>query len=66
MTKFKGSEGLYKKTESPIVESVKQTEGLYKKTNVASVELENPTQADKDAIAAMESKNEGKPKILKS
>lgn len=66
MSKFKNSDGLYKKTESPLIESVTQTEGLYRKTTKAAVQIDNPTQADKDTIAAMESKNNEKPKILKS
>ena len=64
MGKFKHSDGLYRKIESPVVESVKQTEGLYKKTKVAIVENENLTKKDEEAIRQMEANSSDKKKIL--
>lgn len=64
MSRFKHSDGLYRKTESPVVESVRQTEGLYKKTKVAIVENDNFTKKDEDAIREMEKPITDSKKIL--
>lgn len=65
MSKFNQNEGLYRKTESPVVESVRQTEGLYSKTKVAVVESKNLTEEDEKAIKNMEEEKSGK-KVLNS
>lgn len=64
MSKFKHSDGLYRKTESPVVESVRQTEGLYKKTKVAVVENQNLTKKDEEAIKQMENASTDRKKII--
>ena len=65
MSNYKKSEGLYKKTESPIVESVEQTEGLYKKTKVASVNIQNPDETQQNMVKELEKTTSVKSRILK-
>lgn len=67
MSKYSHTDGLYRKVESPVVESVRHTEGLYRKTKVAKVELDNPTEQDEAKVKEMES-NQQPPakKILNS
>lgn len=60
MSKFNQSEGLYRKTESPVVESVRHTEGLYRKTKVAKVENAELTKEDEQTIKSMEKPENGK------
>lgn len=60
MSKFQQNEGLYRKTESPVIESVRHTEGLYRKTKVAKVESSELTVEDEQAIKSMEKLPEGK------
>lgn len=65
MQNYKKSEGLYKKTESPIIESVEQTEGLYKKTKIASVNIANPDKKQQEMVNELEKSNTTKSRVLK-
>lgn len=64
MPNYKHQSGLYRKTESPIVESVKQSEGLYKKVQIAKIEMESLTEADKSSLSSMEAAPNTKKKQL--
>lgn len=55
MPKYAHSDGLYRKTESPVVESVRHTEGLYRKTKVAMVEVVDDSSQSDQLVKAMES-----------
>lgn len=65
MPNLVGKDGLYRKTESPVVESVRQTEGLYQKTRVAKVQVENPTEEQAEAVKTMEANQPKTKKMLK-
>lgn len=65
MSRVSGNNGLYRKTESPVVESVRQTEGLYQKTTVAKVTVENPTEEETQAVKTMEANRPESKKMLK-
>ena len=66
MSRYEHKDGLYRKVESPVVESVRHTEGLYKKTKVAKVEVTNPTELDEKTVKAMEESNKtAAKKVLK-
>lgn len=62
MNKYENSNGLYRKAESPVKESVHQNEGLYTKRQ--SVVINNPTEEDINKAKKENSEVAGK-KILK-
>lgn len=64
MPRFEHRDGLYRKTESPVVESVRHTEGLYRKTKVAKLEVTNPTEQEEQTVKTMESNKVPEKKIL--
>ncbi len=66
MSRFNHSEGLYRKTESPVVESVKQTEGLYQRTKTATVVKENLSEDDIAKVKEIEGEKSPQKKILVS
>lgn len=66
MSRFNHSEGLYRKTESPVVESVKQSEGLYKRTKTATVIKEDLTESDIEKVKEIEGDTKPSKKILQS
>lgn len=57
MTKYSHSDGLYRKVESPVTESVRHVEGLYKKTKVATLSVDNPTEETEATVKALEAEN---------
>ena len=65
MSEYMGKEGLYKKTESPVKESVTQTEGLYKRKQVANLRIDNPTEEQKEAVNELEKSIDNTKRILK-
>ena len=60
-----GKEGLYKKTESPVKESVTHDEGLYRRKEVADIHIENPTEMQKETVKALEKSINDSKRILK-
>lgn len=64
MAKHTHSDGLYRKVESPVVESVTQDDGLYKKVKVAKVTVANPTDAVTEKVKELESESAPTRRIL--
>lgn len=64
MSKHTNHDGLYKKNESPIVESVRQTEGLYKRVKVAKVEVDSPNDDTLEKVKELENEAPNGKKIL--
>lgn len=64
MANYANSEGLYRKLESPIVESVRQSEGLYKKVNVAKFNMSDLTESQKYTISELNSDTNNKNRII--
>lgn len=64
MAKHVNRDGLYKKNESPVVESVRQTEGLYKKVKVAKVEVNTENEAALKQVKELENNSSTAKRVL--
>ena len=65
MSGYMGKEGLYKKTESSVKESVTQNEGLYRRKEIADIHIENPTEEQKEANNTLEKTVNHSKRLLK-